>query len=227
MPISQIDAQETFMSAMQRVYLWMGIGLFFTAVTAFFVFSNGFLFNIAMRGVWIFFILELILVMAIRPIAMKMSPTAGLIAFFGYSVLNGVTMSAIFWIYDLGTIWMVFGVTAVTFGAMSLIGYFTKQDLSHWGTYLMMGLVGFIVASVANFFFRSPALDWIISYVGVALFLGLTVYDTNRIKKMTYALVMAGDQNAVMRVGVIGALHLYLDFINLFLLLLRILGRRR
>ena len=116
---------------------------------------------------------------------------------------------------------------ASLFGAMGIIGYTTRVDLSKWGSYLLMGLIGFLIASVANMFFASSGLEWILSYVGIALFIGLTVYDTQRIKVMVLGALQSGNDTAVQRVGLLGALSLYLDFINLFLMLLRIFGGNR
>jgi len=110
---------------------------------------------------------------------------------------------------------------------MSLVGYTTKTDLSSWGSYLMMGVIGVIAASIGNFWLQSPMVHWVVSYAGVAIFLGLTIYDTQKIKNMTIWALKTGDEQNLRRVGVRGALSLYLDFINLFLFLLRILGRRR
>ncbi|MCP4428242.1 MAG: Bax inhibitor-1/YccA family protein, partial [Chloroflexi bacterium] len=170
---------------------------------------------------------ELLLVIAIGRVVARISPGAGLALFFLYAALNGATLSVIFLAYQLGTIVLAFGVTAVTFGVMSIIGFTTKQDLTKWGGILFMALIGLIIASIANMFLASSALDWVITYAGILIFMGLTVYDTKRIKEMTYALALQGDAQVVSRVGVMGALRLYLDFINLFLYILRLLGRRR
>jgi FtsH-binding integral membrane protein len=157
-----------------------------------------------------------------------MAPGTALALFFVYSAINGLTLATIFLIYSLGTIYLAFGSTAITFAILSIIGFTTKQDLSNWGSYLMMGLVGLIIASVANFFFASTMLlDTIITYAGLLLFLSLTVYDTQRIKKMTSQAILSGQDQVVARIGVLGALRLYLDFINMFLFILRLLGRRR
>ena len=147
--------------------------------------------------------------------------------FFAYAALNGVTLSAIFLVYELGSIGMTFFVAATLFGAMSLIGYSTKKDLSGWRSFLLMGLIGLVIASVVNIFFASSGLDWLLSIVGVLLFLGLTIYDTQRIKVMTQQTMLMGDESVAMKMGILGALRLYLDFVNLFLYLLRFLGRRR
>ena len=230
MPLSEAQMSQTFIAAMQKVYTWMALGLLTTAVSAIAVFSLPFLAAIIFSSPIVFYGLligEIVLVIAIGRVVTKVSAGKGLALFFLYAFLNGLTLSVIFFIYDLGTIWLAFGATAVLFGIMSIVGYTTKQDLSNWGGILMMGLIGLIVASVANMFFANSTLDWIITYAGILLFLALTVYDTNRIKQMTYAALAAGQTEVVARMGVIGALRLYLDFINLFLYILRLFGRRR
>lgn len=229
MPLSEAELSQTFIAAMQKVYTWMALGLLTTAVSAIAVINVPALANIIFNPIVLIglIVVELVLVFSIGRAAMKVSAERGLTLFFVYALVNGLTLSIIFFAYDLGTIWLAFGSTAVLFGVMSVIGYTTKEDLSGWGGFLMMGLVGLIVASIANMFFANSALDWIITYAGILIFLGLTVYDTNRIKKMTYAALATGQTDVVARMGVIGALHLYLDFINLFLYILRLLGRRR
>jgi hypothetical protein len=215
---------------MARVYLWMMLGLMVTAVVSLFVISSPMLLSLIFSSNLTFFGLiigEFVLVIAISRVVTRVSPMAGLALFFLYAALNGATLSVIFLAYQLGTIVLAFGVTAVTFGIMSIIGFTTKQDLTKWGGILFMALIGLIIASVANMFLASSALDWIITYAGILIFMGLTVYDTKRIKTMTYTLAAQGDTQVVSRVGVMGALRLYLDFINLFLYILRLLGRRR
>ena len=149
--------------------------------------------------------------------------------FFAYAALNGVTLSSILLAYDLGVVTMAFGVTAVVFTLLTIVGLTTKQDLTKWGPILFFGLIGIILATLVNMFLRSSTLDLIITYLGIIIFLALIVYDTKYIKKMTYAAAaQQGDLQAVIgRISVLGALKLYLDFINLFLYILRLLGRRR
>ena len=158
---------------------------------------------------------------------MTLDPEIALAGFLAYAAINGFTMAFVFLAYELGSVALVFGITTAMFGAMSLIGYTTKTDLSSWGSYLMMGVIGIVVASLGNIWLQSPVLHWVVSYAGVAIFLGLTVYDTQKIKNMTAWAISTGDEKNLRRVGVRGALSLYLDFINLFIFLLRILGRRR
>lgn len=227
--ISPVEFQEAFSTAMQRVYLWMALGLAVTAVVAVFVSSSQALLSLIFESpLWLGLLIgEVILVIAITPLAMKFSPTVGLIAFFIYAAVNGLTLSAIFVVYELGTISLAFSSTAILFGVMSLLGYTTKQDLSHWRSFLLMGLIGLIIATVGNIFLASSALDWLITYAGIGLFLALTVYDTQQIKNLTLHGLVQGDQLLVSRVGVLGALRLYLDFVNLFLYILRLFGWRR
>lgn len=230
LPVSDVKLQEIFSKAMTQVYLWIAMGLMVTAVVSVIVVSSPFLLGLIFSSsivFWGLLIFELILVLAVSRVAMTVSSGAGLALFFLYAAVNGLTLSVIFLVYDLGTIGLAFITTAVTFGVMSVVGYTTKQDLTRWGGLLFMALIGLIIASVVNLFLASTALDWVITYAGILIFLGLTVYDTNRIKKMTYALAAQGETNLVDRVAVIGALWLYLDFINLFLKILRLLGRRR
>jgi FtsH-binding integral membrane protein len=206
------------------------MGLMVTAVVAVIVVSSPFLLGLIFSNsivFWGLLILELLLVLAVSRVAMSVSSGAGLALFFVYAAVNGLTLSVIFLVYDLGTITLAFITTAVTFGVMSVIGFTTKQDLTKWGAILFMGLIGLIIASVVNMFLASSALDWIITYAGILIFMGLTVYDTKRIKTMTFALAAQGETDVIGRVGVMGALRLYLDFINLFLYILRLLGRRR
>ena len=146
--------------------------------------------------------------------------------FIAYSILTGVTLASIFIVFTQESIASVFFISAGTFAAISLYGYTTKRDLSNWRTYLLMGLIGLIIASVVNWFMHSEMLYWIISYVGVLVFVGLTAYDTQKIKQM--ALVSYNQEGEIsQKIALLGALTLYLDFINLFIYLLRIFGRRK
>ena len=229
-PVSDVKLQEIFTQAMTQVYLWMAMGLMVTAVVAVIVSSSPFLLGLIFSSPIVLvglIILELILVLAVSRVAMSVSSGVGLALFFVYAAVNGLTLSVIFLVYDLGSIGLAFITTAVTFGVMSVIGFTTKQDLSRWGGILLMALIGLIIASVVNIFLASSALDWVITYAGILIFMALTVYDTKRIKQMTHALALEGETNVIDRVAVMGALRLYLDFINLFLYILKLLSRRR
>lgn len=229
MPLSETKIQELFNAAMAKVYLWMFTGLLLTTIVAFFTSTNEAILNFVFGTPFVMmglFVGEIALVIAISAAIMKLSPAKALALFFLYAALNGVTMSMIFLAYTGGTIIMAFGTTATLFGIMSVVGYTTKSDMTKWGPILLMGLVGLIIASVVNMFLASSALDWVITYAGIFLFLALTVYDTKYIKTMTAQLAATGDSQMVSRIGVLGALKLYLDFINLFLFILRLFGRK-
>ena len=158
---------------------------------------------------------------------MTLSPSAATLGFAAYAVLNGVTLSLIFLAYTGASIASSLFITAGTFAGMSIYAVMTKRDLSSLGHYLIMGLWGIIIASVVNMFLRSSALYWLLSYGGVALFLGLTAYDTQMIKRWSDELGSSPSEADFLRISILGALKLYLDFINLFLFILRIFGRRR
>jgi FtsH-binding integral membrane protein len=172
---------------------------------------------------WVLFLAPLALVFFLSFRINKMSVAAAQTTFFIYAGILGISLSSIFIVYDLGSIAQVFFITAATFGAMSLWGYTTKRDLTGMGSFLFMGLIGLIIAMIVNIFLASSALEFAISIIGVLIFTGLTAYDTQKIKEMYYA----GDDGTVAgRKAIMGALALYLDFINLFLMLLRLFGNR-
>jgi FtsH-binding integral membrane protein len=172
-------------------------------------------------------IVELALVMGLSWGIKRLSTTAAISLFLIYAALNGLTLSTLFVVYTLGSVAFTFLASAATFGVMSVIGYTTKIDLSKMGSFLLMGLIGLIVAMLVNIFWANSALGWIITFAGILLFLGLTVFDTQRIKRMTATALQQGDEEFEARLGILGALSLYLDFINLFLFLLQLGGRRR
>jgi FtsH-binding integral membrane protein len=230
--ISQLTgtgSDETLRAVLRRVYLWMTLGLFITAGIAAFV-SVSPLFQVLAGQPWLFFILliaELGLVMGISWGINRISSSTAMALFMTYAVLNGLTLSALFVAYSLGSITYAFLASAALFGVMSIIGYSTKIDLTKTGTFLLMGVLGLFIAMLINMFLANSILGWIITFVGIILFLGLTIYDTQRIKRMTYAAHQQGNENIESRLGILGALSLYLDFINLFLFVLRLGGRRR
>ena len=226
--ISEGELADKMRLAMQQVYLWMTVGLLATAGVAYFVVSTPLLQLVA--NPIVFFgaiIVELVMVVALSRAIARMSPAAAVGLFFVYAALNGVTMSVIFAVYTLSSIAITFFATACLFGAMTIIGYTTSRDLTKLGGFLLMGLIGFLIGSVINLFFASSAFYWLLTFAGIAIFVGLTAWNTQRIKNMTLAALQQGDELAAQRVGIIGALSLYLDFVNLFLLLLRLGGRRR
>lgn len=220
-------AQSAYRALMRKVYLWMTLALTVTGLTSFYIASNpGMLQAIfTSRGAfWLLVIAELALVFILSARIMRMSFATAGIMFVAYSVLNGVTMSFIFIAYTQSSIAGAFFVTAGTFLAMSLVGYATKRDLSSFGSMFLMALIGLIIASVVNIFWANSVLYWVITYVGVLLFVGLTAYDTQKIK---YMLQAYGDEvnESTQKLALLGSLILYLDFINLFLYILRIFGR--
>lgn len=227
--LDDLVVDEVFTAVLRRVYLWMALGLLVTTATAFvtaftslgaFVFSNIYIFFGLFLG-------ELILVGVLSAGIQKLHPSMAGAMFFVYAALNGMTLSTIFLVYDLGSVGLAFFIAACMFGAMSLVGYSTKKDLSQWRSFLMMGLIGLIIMSVVNLFLGGAGMNWFISIIGVLLFLGLTVYDTQKIKQMTVMSLQMGDEAVASKMGILGALKLYLDFVNIFLYLLRFFGRRR
>ncbi|MDD3903070.1 MAG: Bax inhibitor-1/YccA family protein [Sphaerochaeta sp.] len=215
-------------SIVKNVYLWMTAGLGLTGVVAFFLASNPSLMR-ALIGNTMGFLLVIIgefaLVFYLSARLDKMSQSSAIGAFLAYSVLTGVMLSTIFAVYTGAVIYKTFFTTALMFAGMSVYAMTTKRDLSGFGYYLRMGLWGIIIASLMNLFFRSSGMDYIISFLGVAIFLGLTVYDTQKIVRMNYEYGSSMDEETFTKVSIIGALSLYLDFLNIFLFLLRIFGR--
>lgn len=217
-------------SVIQQVYAWMAGGLTVTGLVALWAYGSGFITNLVFRNQGVFFgliIAEVVLVLALSWGIGRMSAPVATGAFLLYSALNGLTMAVIFLVYTEASIGTTFLVTAGTFAGISVYGYTTKRDLTSIGSFLMMGLIGFVLASLVNFFLKSPALYWVLTYLGIIIFIGLTAYDTQKIKRLSAVLNGHNDQVMLRRVVLMGALTLYLDFINLFLLLLRLFGRRR
>ena len=218
-------AQTTFIT---KVYGWMGGALLLTGIVAFFTAASPVLFEAIIGNRIIFYALlfgELGLVWYVTSRIDTLSGVTATTLFLLYSVLNGLTLSVIFLAYTASSIGSTFFVTAATFGVMSLYGYTTKRDLTSLGNLLFMALVGLIIASVVNIFLGSEMIYWITTYAGILIFVGLTAYDTQKIKAM--ALADFGTEENVQKGALMGALSLYLDFINLFLFLLRLFGRRR
>lgn len=211
----------------RKVYTWMAMALAITGITAYGVSISPNLVNLIFSSKMVFFgiiIAELALVLILSARLHKLSLSTATLMFILYSVLNGVTLSSIFLIYTTSSIATTFFISAGTFGAMSLYGAVTKTDLSSIGKILYMALIGLIIATVVNMFMHSSGFDMIISYAGVLIFVGLTAWDTQKIKLML-AEADYMDEGA-QKLALIGALTLYLDFINLFIYLLRILGKR-
>ena len=217
--------QAAFMS---KVYTWMSGGLAITGLIAMYVASIEGIELMILENTMLFYGLiigEILLVGYLISMINKLSAQTAGIIFTIYAALNGVTLSTVFIIYTSASIASTFFVTAGTFAIMSIYGYYTKKDLTSWGNLLFMALIGVIIASVVNFFMQSEMLYWLVTYAGVFVFVGLTAYDTQKIKRMSTASEIGSEQES--KGAIIGALTLYLDFINLFLLLLRVMGDRK
>lgn len=222
----QILAEQT--RFITKVYGWMAFALGLTGLVAFYaaqtpallslIFSNSY-------GFWILFGLQIGIVIFLTARIDKMSANMAIGSFILYSIITGFVFSMIFLVFTMGSIASTFFITAGTFATMSIIGYYTKTDLTSFGRIMMMALVGLIIASVVNYFMNSPTLYWITTYVGILIFTGLIAYDTQKIKEMNIIGNEGTDTDK--KEAIMGALCLYLDFINLFLLLLRIFGSRK
>jgi FtsH-binding integral membrane protein len=220
---ARVDTSAFF----RKVYAYMAGGLFATGVTATVVASSESLAKVIWGNQIVFIgliVAEVIMVLSFSKAVSRLSTTGAAAFFLAYAVLNGLTLSIIFLAYTASSIASTFFVTAGTFGALSAYGYVTKRDLTGVGNFAMMGLIGLIIASVVNLFLNSPMMYWLTTFVGVIVFTALTAYDTQKLKQFA-ASSSSPDQES--KVALQGALMLYLDFINLFLYLLRILGRRR
>jgi uncharacterized protein len=220
---------EVVNAFMRGVYGWMCLGLLVTAGASFFTVTSPAVMRAVFGNQILFFgliIVELGLVVGLSAAINRLSASTASLMFLAYSAINGITLAAIFAIYAKAAIMNAFLVTGGMFGAMSLYGLLTKKDLTSFGSFLFMGLIGIIIASVVNIFTKSAMMDFVISCVGVLVFLGLTAYDTQKLKVMGQ-MAPADDATAVRRGTILGALTLYLDFINLFLMMLRLFGSSR
>lgn len=215
-------------TTMRHVFTWMFGALGITALTAMLVAKSSLIYTMIMNPglLWGLIIAELALVFILSARIGKMSFFTASLLFTIYSILNGVTLSSIFIVYTMTSIAATFFITAGMFGAMALWGYFTKKDLSKWGSIFFMLLIGLILATVVNLFLRSNAMGFIISILGVIIFTGLTAFDVNKIKQMLAQMQGFEEGDVARKVALMGALTLYLDFINLFLYLLRFFGRK-
>lgn len=213
----------------RSVYVWMTLALAITGFVALYVAKSYTLLNVMVQNnilFWGLLIAEVALVIYLSARIHRISFTTATVLFIAYSILNGVTMSILFMVYTMSSIATTFFVTAGTFGATALYGYVTKKDLTRIGSLCIMGVIGLIIASLVNLFLHNSMMDLIISYIGVLLFVGLTAYDSQKIKRL-----LSGDDIEVnetsQKIALMGSLTLYLDFINLFIYLLRILGDRK
>lgn len=217
---------QTASSVMRLVYLKMTLGLLVTAFISLFCSTSLSYMRFMAANSWFYwglFIAEIVIVVMISARISKMSSMAATLLFYAFAAINGMALAPIFLVYTATSIAKTFFICAGTFGAMSVYGYFTTQDLTKWGNFLFYALIGLIVASLVNIFTHSSTLDWIISIAGVLIFVGLTAWDTQKIKRMSqYA-----PASMVGHLATLGALSLYLDFINLFLYLLRFFGNSR
>ncbi len=211
-------------SHMLKVYNHMGVGLALSGATAYLVMLNETLLLKVASLFWVFAIAEIGLVIFLSARIYKMTQAGATFNFYLYAALNGLTLGVILAQYTGDSIAKAFLSTAIMFGAMSIYGHTTKRDLSGFGSFLLMGLIGIIIASIVNFFLASTVLHYAISAIGVLVFVGLTAYDTQRIKDDFYRL--GGNAEIVAKSAIIGALHLYLDFINLMIFMLQFLGNR-
>jgi len=214
----------------RSVYNWMCMGRAVTGLMAWYVSNSETILQMVFGNrivLWILLIAELGLVFSISGMVNRMSGFMATSLFVLYSALNGVTLSIIFIVYTRSSIASAFFICALTFLACSIYGWTTKKDLTSVGNFMFMGLIGIIIASLVNIFMKSPAITFIISYVGVIVFVGLTAYDTQKIKQMAITQPIDLDGDVVRKGAILGALSLYLDFINLFIMLLRIFGGSR
>lgn len=208
----------------RQVYAWMGAGLALTAIMTLITLSTPALLNTVLGNKLVFYGLmigELTLVFTLSGAINKLSEATATLIFVAYSALNGITLSVVTLVYTGNSIATTFVITGGMFGAMSIYGFITKRDLTSWGSFLFMGLVGVVIASIVNIFVGSSTVSWVISGIGVIVFTGLTAYDTWKIKEL------AAQGTEGRKPAILGALTLYLDFINLFLMLLRFTGNRR
>ena len=222
---NELTLRRYVAGVMRKVYGKMSLGLLATAVTSYLMLSSPALMGLLLRStatIWIVFALELGLVIYLSARIDKLSSGAASALFYAYSILNGVALTPIFLAYTGASIATTFAITAGTFGAMSIFGYVTRQDLSKMGSYLFMAVLGLIVCGLVNLILKSTMFDLVVSCVGVLIFVGLTAWDTQAIKRMC----AEADPSMVGKISTMGALSLYLDFINLFLYLLRFFGSR-
>ena len=225
--IDQAQVQARVSSFVRGVYNWMALGLALTGIIAYWVATNETALRVVYQSRWLFFIAELALVLILSARIQKLQASTATTMFLLYAALNGATFSIIFIIFAHAVIASTFFICALMFLALSLYGWTTKRDLTGLGSFFFMGVVGLLIASVVNIFLKSPAMQMIISYIGVLVFAGLTAYDTQKIKAMALSQPAGLDAAVVRKGSILGALQLYLDFILMFQYLLFILGGSR
>lgn len=218
---SEVEIQRAFL---QRVYAWMLGGLLLTAAVSFWLLQTPTVLMSTLNYMWLLLIAKLALVWFLSARIDKISVSTATALFLGYSALNGITFTTIFLAYTASSITNMFVVAAAMFGITSAFGYITKRNLSGVGSFMFMGLIGIIVASLINIWLQSSALEFAVSFIGVVVFVGLTAWDTQKMKE--WAVQMDSPERAS-KYAIVGALELYLDFVNLFIMLLRLFGDRR
>ncbi len=220
-----LRVQQAFLT---KVYGWMMFGLLITALSSLYTITNESVLEFVFSSKITFFglmIAQFGIVIFLTARIQKMSSNMAQVMFLVYSALTGLTLSSIFLAYTAESIVSTFVITSLMFGSMALYGYVTKRDLTGVGQFMFMGLIGVVIASVVNIFMRSDSMSWLISFISVIVFTGLTAYDTQKMKAMAY--VMMEGEEVASKGAILGALTLYLDFINLFLALLRLFGNRK
>jgi FtsH-binding integral membrane protein len=222
-PVDSVLVQESQRAFMSRVHGWMFGGLMVTAIMALLTVSNEPLLRMVINWRIPLLLVQFGAVLALSFLAPRLSGPVAAVMFLGYSALTGMTLSIFFLIYTAGSIAQAFFLTAGVYGAMAVYGTVTKKNLSAWGTFLFMGLIGVLLASVVNIFMRSDAMSFVVACASVIVFAGLTAYDTQKLREMHAG---TGYSSAA-TVSIVGALTLYLDFINLFIALMRLVGKRR
>jgi FtsH-binding integral membrane protein len=228
LPISDEEELAETQRFIVKVYAWMSLALIITGVIGYLIALDPELVKVIVGNQFAFFILliaEFVLVAYLVGWIKNMTSQTATLVFILYSILNGITFSVIFVVFTSESIASTFFITAGTFAIMSAYGYFTRTDLTTFGNILIMGLVGLVLASIVNLFFQNEMLYWITTYVGILIFTGLIAYDTQKIKKLNIIGNEGTDEDK--KEAIMGALALYLDFINLFLMLLRLLGKRK
>lgn len=228
--VYESSIQETFIRLMRKVYLWMTLALFITGLTSYFTASSSTIMTHLLDNsyiMWGLLAVELVIVVTLSGRIHKLGIAQATILFVLYSIINGATLSFIFLAYEVANIAKAFIVTSGMFCCMAIYGYTTKSNLATIGKYLYMALFGLIIATVVNIFMNSSTMDMIICYTGVVIFVGLTAWDTQKIKMLLIESSQNGIDESNMKIALLGALSLYLDFINLFLYILRIMGKKK
>ncbi|MBD3362186.1 BAX inhibitor (BI)-1/YccA family protein [Candidatus Dojkabacteria bacterium] len=221
---SNLIELSSFSTLLSKVYAWLGVGIFITMITALTLYYTGIaqLLYQTPLAMPVLLILQIGLVIILSIFSTRLNSVFSIFLFLFYSFSMGITMTAIFYAFSITSVLITFFVASTMFGVMAAYGFFTKNDLTHIGNIALMGLLGLIMASVLNIFFANHTIDWLLTYVGIAIFLILIASDTQKIKKMSML-----SETIKGNLAIVGALTLYLDFVNIFLRLLKLLGNRR